>query len=271
MPKIALPTRTCVAPAAMAVSKSPDMPIERTFSPCTSAIAPDAGNRAPGPALRAGCTSALPCLRRNRARMARIKASASVRATPDFCGSSPIFTCTSNSGSRPAFCAAASMASARVFAVQAVDAVRPGARPAPPYWSAAPPMMCSRAPASGNFCAASCTRFSPKHCLPGGKCGRTCERGWVLLTATRRDAGRVAPGGQAAARYPGQNGFQVCGDRARVSHGCRVTGLGAQGKARRGREQNPPLMVFYGCRPPARPAAVDPAAAERPMRRGVPA
>ncbi len=38
LPKIALPTRTCVAPRLIALSKSALMPIESNFSPLRSAI-----------------------------------------------------------------------------------------------------------------------------------------------------------------------------------------------------------------------------------------
>jgi hypothetical protein len=122
-PKIAVPTRTCVAPARIAASKSPDMPMDSTPSPCAAAMrAREAKWREASPS--AGGTHIRPFSDApNRARHALINASASAVGTPDFCGSSPMFTCTSKSGRRPAASAALGDGVGQTRAVERFDHV----------------------------------------------------------------------------------------------------------------------------------------------------
>ena len=92
-PKIALPTRTSVAPMAIAVSKSPLIPIDSDVRPKAFARSWQAArSAAPPPHRPAGCTSA----RRSRGHAPRGSAPRTRRfppaRRPAFCGSSPVLT-----------------------------------------------------------------------------------------------------------------------------------------------------------------------------------
>ena len=109
-PKIALPTRTWVAPSWIAVAKSALMPIDNSLSPLRRAILAVSAKCGAGASSSGGMHISpeivSPYLSRHRPR----NASASCGSTPAFCASAPVLISTNNSGVRP--CLAISLASA---------------------------------------------------------------------------------------------------------------------------------------------------------------
>ena len=78
-PKIALPTLTQVAPHAMAISKSADIPIDRTPSPCRAARSASHSKCGRGSCPAAARTSARPA-RRSESRLALVDEPIRIRA-----------------------------------------------------------------------------------------------------------------------------------------------------------------------------------------------
>ena len=97
-PKIAVPTRTWVAPCAIAISKSAGHAHRQHRQSMPGGAVGEPVEMRRRVALRRGDAHQPGERGAEAARQAAMKASASARATPDFCGSSPIFTCTSRSG-----------------------------------------------------------------------------------------------------------------------------------------------------------------------------
>ncbi len=126
-----------------------------------------------------------------------MNASASSRGTPDFCASPPVFTSISNDGRRPSFAIAALIASASRgrSSVSITSAIRTASRA---LLVCSPPIKCNDAPGSGNFSAASCTRFSPNTVCPAAKAARTASTGLVFDTATSVTSSGFRPARSAA-------------------------------------------------------------------------
>ena len=90
-PKIADPTRTCVAPNDIALAKSPDIPMESCVkSFCLASFAKSAKCR-----LASSSTGGMhikPITGRSNDRHSATKVSTSLGEIPAFCGSSPVLT-----------------------------------------------------------------------------------------------------------------------------------------------------------------------------------
>ena len=92
-PKIAVPTRTWVAPKPIAISKSALMPMLSSARPLRRGdLAQQGEMRRRLLVARAGCTSARRSAGSSGRGSAAMKASASSGMTPAFCGSSPVLT-----------------------------------------------------------------------------------------------------------------------------------------------------------------------------------
>ena len=121
-PKIAVPTRTWVAPNFTASSKSPLMPMLRLVSPWSRASL----------ARKAKCGAASsstggmhirPSSGSSSLRAWAISAAASRGRTPAFCGSSPVLTCRNRRGHAPAFVALRRQGVGQLRPVQGLDHV----------------------------------------------------------------------------------------------------------------------------------------------------
>ena len=122
-PKIAVPTRTWVAPNAIAMGKSALMPMESRQRPLRRAIlavsakcgagASSAGGMHISPAISKPC----------RSRQVAMKASVSSGSTPDFCGSAPVLISTNSVGFRLCFAISLASAAARLSPVERMDGI----------------------------------------------------------------------------------------------------------------------------------------------------
>src|SRR4029453_11465986 len=101
-PNIALPTRTWVAPSAIAAEKSALIPIDNNFRPLRFAILAVSAKWGPGASSRGGMHMRPEILSPNWSRHAARKPSASCGSTPAFCVSAPVLISTKRTGCR--FC-----------------------------------------------------------------------------------------------------------------------------------------------------------------------
>ena len=172
---------------------------------------------------RAGCTSARRGAAPKRRAAGRDEASASSRATPLFCGSSPVLTSTSSVGVRPSRCDRGGDGVGEPRAVERLDHVGEAHRVArlvglQPADEVQPQRRDTPARKAGNLAAASCTRFSPNTSCPAASAARTASAGLVLETATRvmsdgRRPARIAALGDAvhdAAQILGNRSSRLC-------------------------------------------------------------
>ena len=210
VPKIAVPTRTIVAPSSMATSKSWLMPIDSSPEHVPAAT-PSARKRS-----RSSRSSGN---RAGRPRVVEQRRQQHQAGQPDARGTGPrarpgartSSAARRASSSRPRDPLARSTSGAvpglggrAVHAVQQVDSVdRVDARERPAAFRALfdcrCPIRChrtGRSVAAAIFCRASCTRFSPKSRWPAATAARTCvDR---VTSSTRRPGGRRPGGGRPA-------------------------------------------------------------------------
>ena len=145
-PKIAVPTRTWVAPNAIAVAKSALIPIESSLRPLRAAILAVSAKCGAGASSNGGMhirpAISRPCV----SRQVRMNASASCGSTPAFCGSAPVLISTNSCGCAPLSARSPSPAPRRCSAGRP-NGSRRTARPPPwPCWTASGPIRCSSSP-----------------------------------------------------------------------------------------------------------------------------
>src|SRR6266436_26123 len=186
-PKIAVPTRTMVAPSSIATSKSPLIPMEQCSSPAASRSSRSRlKNIRDASALSvAGGMHMSPRTSRFRQPvMASSSGFSSAGCTPPFCGSRPIFTCTSTLTLRSAWCARRS--SSRASSSRSTEWIQSKswtASLALLVWSE--PIRCQGTgrTRTATLSFASCTRFSPSAFTPASVARLIRSISTVLETA----------------------------------------------------------------------------------------
>src|SRR5262249_39647513 len=186
-PKIAVPTRTMVAPSSIATSKSPLMPMEQCSRPEASRSSRRRLNhfRDASALSAAGGMHIRP--RASRFRQPVMASSSGFSAsggTPPFCGSSPTFTCTRTLTRRP--CAWARRSSSLASSSRSTEWIQSKSWTASfalLVWSE--PIRCHGTcrPSTAIFPLASCTRFSPSASTPASMARATGSTSTVLATA----------------------------------------------------------------------------------------
>ena len=121
-PKTAEPTRTWVAPQAIAVSKSSLMPMERPARPWRPASSASRRKWGSGSSSTGGIVIS-PKTGRSRPRQVASRASSPSGSTPAFCGSRPVLTWTKSVGQAPLRLHRAGELLGEAGAVEAVDGV----------------------------------------------------------------------------------------------------------------------------------------------------
>src|SRR5882672_7355747 len=189
-PKMAVPTRTMVAPSSMATSKSPLMPMEQCSSPTASRSSRRRRNHgrdasaesvAGGMHMRPRTSRFFSPVIASRSRLS------SAGWTPPFWDSSPMFTWTSTRRARSAWWARRSSSCASsTRSTDWIQSKRRAASLALFVWSE--PMRChgTARPMDSTFSLASWTRFSPRAWTPASTASRMRSSSTVLDTPTRR-------------------------------------------------------------------------------------
>src|SRR6266849_8686867 len=189
-PKMAVPTRTMVAPSSMATSKSPLMPMEQCSSPTASRSSRRRRNHGRDASAEsvAGGMHMRPRTSRLFSRVIAAKSRLSSAGwTPPFWGSSPIFTWTSTRRARSAWWARRSSSCASsTRSTDWIHSKRRAASLALFVWSE--PMRChgTGRPRDSTFSLASWTRFSPRAWTPASTASRMRSSSTVLDTPMRR-------------------------------------------------------------------------------------
>src|SRR5438128_1155015 len=201
-PKIAVPTRTMVAPSSTAISKSPLIPIDSSGSPWRSASLRSERNQPRASSARStvGGVAINP---RSRSPPSFVSASTAVSTAsggqPPFDGSRPRLTCTSASTGRPR--ARARRSSSRARSMRSTEWTTSNSSSASRtlfVWRW--PTRChgTGRPISAILPRASCTRFSPSAGSPAASAARMRPTSTVLDTPTSSTSSARRPARSAA-------------------------------------------------------------------------
>src|SRR5947209_1358664 len=201
-PKIAVPTRTMVAPSSTAISKSPLIPIDSSGSPWRSASLRSERNqpRASSARSTAGGIAISP---RSRSPPSFVSASTAVSTAsggqPPFDGSRPTLTCTSASTGRPR--ARARRSSSRARSMRSTEWTTSNSSSASRtlfVWRWPTRCHATGRPSSATLPRASCTRFSPSAVSPAARAARMRATSTVLDTPTSSTSSARRPARSAA-------------------------------------------------------------------------
>src|SRR2546426_8361084 len=201
-PKIAVPTRTMVAPSSTAISKSPLIPIDRSDSPCRSASLRSERNhpRASSARSTAGGMAIRPRSRSPpRAASACTAVSTASGGQPPLVGSAPMLTCTRASTGRPR--ARARRSSSRARSIRSTECTTSNSsRASRTLFVWRWPTRChgTGRPISAILPRASCTRFSPSAGSPAASAARMRPTSTVLDTPTSSTSSARRPARSAA-------------------------------------------------------------------------